>query len=100
MPRLASIQCASVRRLIALTATGFASLLLLAPAALAHDGGEGLYGQTNDKVVTTAGFIMIAAIPVFIFVASMIQGRLEKRKDEHRAAAKARAKSAEWQRGW
>ena len=100
MPRLASIQCAAVRRLIALTATGFVSLLLLAPAALAHDGGEGLYGQTNDKVVTTAGFILIVAIPVFVFVASMVQGRLEKRKDEHKAAAKARAKSAEWQRGW
>jgi uncharacterized membrane protein YhaH (DUF805 family) len=100
MPRPASIQCAAVRRLIALTATGLLALLLLAPAALAHDGGEGLYGQTNDKVVTTAGFILIVAIPVFVFVASMVQGRLEKRKDEHKAAAKARAKSAEWQRGW
>jgi hypothetical protein len=100
MPRLASIQCAAVRRLIALTATSFVSLLLLAPAALAHDGGEGLYGQTDDKVVTAAGFILIVFIPVFIFVASMIQGRLEKRKDEHKAAAKARATSAEWQRGW
>ena len=89
-----------MRRLIALTATSFVSLLLLAPAALAHDGGEGLYGQTNDKVVTAAGFILIVFIPVFIFVASMIQGRLEKRKDEHKAAAKARAASAEWQRGW
>ena len=89
-----------MRRLIALTATSFVSLLLLAPAALAHDGGEGLYGQTNDKVVTAAGFILIVFIPVFIFVASMIQGRLEKRKDARKEAAKARAKSAEWQRGW
>ena len=89
-----------MRRLIALTATSFVSLLLLAPAALAHDGGEGLYGQTNDKVVTAAGFILIVSIPTFVFVASMIQGRLEKRKDEHKAAAKARANSAEWQRGW
>jgi hypothetical protein len=100
MPRPASIQCAVVRRLIALTTTTVVSLLLLAPAALAHDGGEGLYGQTNDKVVTDIGFILIAFFPVFIFVASLIQGRLEKRKDEHKAAAKARAKSAEWQRGW
>jgi hypothetical protein len=100
MPRPASIQCAAVRRLIALTATGFVSLLLLAPAALAHDGGEGLYGQTNDKVVTATGFILIVSIPTFIFVASMIQGRLEKRKHERLDAAKARTKSAEWQRGW
>ena len=54
----------------------------------------------NDKVTTAAGFILIVFFPTFILVASMIQGRLEKRKDAHKAAAKARAKSAEWQRGW
>ena len=89
-----------MRRLIALTTTSLVSLLMLAPAALAHDGGEGLYGQTNDKVTTAAGFILILFFPTFIFVASMIQGRLEKRKDAHKAAAKARSQSAEWQRGW
>ncbi len=89
-----------MRRLIALTTTTLVSLLMLAPAALAHDGGEGLYGQSNDKVTTAAGFILILFFPTFIFVASMIQGRLEKRKDAHKAAAKARSQSAEWQRGW
>ena len=89
-----------MRRLIAITTTTAVGLLLLAPAAFAHDGGEGLYGQTNDKVTTAAGFILILFFPTFIFVASMIQGRLEKRKDAHKAAAKARAKSSEWQRGW
>jgi ABC-type nickel/cobalt efflux system permease component RcnA len=100
MSRPASVQCAAVRRLIVLTATSVISLMLLAPAALAHDGGEGLYGQTNDKVVTVAGFILIVFFPAFIFFATLIQGRLEKRKDERKAAAKARAKSPEWQRGW
>jgi hypothetical protein len=100
MARPASIECAPVRRLIALTTTTLVSLLMLAPAALAHDGGEGLYGQTNDKVTTAAGFILILFFPTFIFVASMIQGRLEKRRDAHKAAAKARSQSAEWQRGW
>ena len=52
-----------------------------ASAALAHDGGEGWWGETNDKVVTNAGFILIAFFPLFIFVMSMIQWRLEKRKD-------------------
>ena len=28
-----------------------------------HDGGEGLYGETNDKVVTNAGFILIVFFP-------------------------------------
>jgi len=89
-----------VRRLIAITTTAAIALLVLAPAALAHDGGEGLYGQTDDKVTTAAGFILIVFIPVFIFAASMLQGHLEKRKDARKAAAKDRAKSAEWQRGW
>jgi hypothetical protein len=100
MPLDAAVECAAVRRLIALTTTTAIALLLLAPAALAHDGGEGLYGQTNDKVTTAAGFILIVFFPTFIFFASMIQGRLEKRKDARKAAAKARAKSSEWQRGW
>ena len=75
-------------------------MLAGAPAALAHSGGEGYYGQTDDKVVTIAGFTLILFFPVFVFVASMVQGHLEKRKDERKAAAKARAKSPEWQRGW
>jgi hypothetical protein len=89
-----------MRRLVAITTSTVIGLLLLAPAALAHDGGEGLWGQTNDKVTTAAGFILILFFPTFIFVASMIQGRLQKRKDAHKDAAKARAKSSEWQRGW
>ena len=96
----ASVQCAAVRRLIVLTATTAVSLLLMAPVALAHDGGEGYYGQTDDKVVTFAGFALILFFPLFVFSMSMLQGHLEKRKDARLAAAKARAKNPEWQRGW
>ena len=99
MPR-ASIQCATVRRLILLTAWSVALVLVAAPAALAHDGGEGYYGQTDDKVVTIAGFTLILFFPVFVFAASMLQGHLEKRKDARKAADKARATNPEWQRGW
>ena len=59
------------------------------PSALAHDGGEGTYGEANDKVVTNAGFILIAFFPLFIAAMSCIQWRLEKRKDRRKAAAKA-----------
>ena len=79
---------------------GKTTLLRMLAGEAGIDGGEGLYGQTNDKVVAATGFILIAFIPIFIFVASMIQGRLEKRKHERLDAAKARTKSAEWQRGW
>jgi hypothetical protein len=73
---------------------------LLAPVALAHDGGEGTYGETSDKVVTNAGFMVIAFFPLFILAMSLLQWRLEKRKDARKAAAKRRASAAEWRGGW
>ena len=90
-----------MRRLsFAISMTVLLALLVLAPAALAHDGGEGLYGETNDKVTAAIGGVLIVAFPLIIFFASKLQGHLEKRKDARKKAAKARAKSAEWQRGW
>ena len=77
-----------------------AVLALTAPAALAHDGGEGLWGETNDKVITNAGFILIAFFPLFILCASLIQWRLEKRKDARKAAVKARKARVDVRGGW
>jgi hypothetical protein len=75
---------------------------LTAPLALAegHDGGEGLWGETDDKVITNAGFFLIAFFPLFIFVMSMIQGGLDKRKDRRKAADKARKARADQRGGW
>jgi hypothetical protein len=89
-----------MRRLLLATSTTLVTMLALAPLALAHDGGEGIYGQTNDKVVARTGFILIFGIPIFIFLVSMLQRHLEHRKDARLAATKARAKSTEWSRGW
>ncbi|MCW2968351.1 MAG: hypothetical protein JWM71_2123 [Solirubrobacteraceae bacterium] len=86
--------------MLRLLPTTVALFLLIAPAALAHDGGEGWYGQTNDKVVTNAGFILIAFFPLFILFASMLQWKLDKRKDARKKAAKARSSSRRWQGGW
>jgi len=83
--------------------TALLALVLLAssaPAALAHDGGEGLWGETNDKVITNAGFILIAFFPLFILCVSLLQWRLEKRKDARKAAAKARSARADVRGGW
>jgi hypothetical protein len=77
-----------------------ALLAASAQTALAHDGGEGLWGETNDKVITNAGFILIAFFPLFVFVMSMIQWRLDKRKDARKAAAKARHARADLRGGW
>ena len=78
-------------------------LALTAPVALAaegHDGGEGLYGETDDKVVTNAGFIIIAAFPFIVFLLSMLMWVLDKRKDRRKKAAKARTARADARGGW
>jgi hypothetical protein len=80
--------------------TTIALFLLTAPAALAHDQGTGWYGETNDKVVTNAGFILIIFFPLFILLASLLQWKLDKRKDVRKKAAKARSASRRWQGGW
>ena len=74
--------------LLAVTAT-----LVVAAPVFAHDGGEGWWGETDDRVVTNAGFILIIFFPLFVFVMSLIQWRLEKRKDLRKAAAKRRAQA-------
>ena len=73
------------------------TLLVAAAPVLAHDGGEGWYGETNDRVVTNAGFILIIFFPLFILLMSLLQWQLEKRKYRRKAAAKA---SAEAEGGW
>ncbi len=80
---------------------GVCLLALCAPAALATvDGGEGLYGETDDKVVTNAGYLLIAFFPLFVAVMSFIQWRLEKRKEARKAAEKARRADPELRGGW
>ena len=83
--------------------TIFLTLALVAPvwaSEVGHDGGEGTYGLTNDKVVTNAGFLIIGGIPLLIFLLSLAQWRLDKRKDDRKKAAKARGTAPEWRGGW
>ena len=75
-------------------------LAVRATAALAHDGGEGTYGPTDDRVVTYAGFILIGFFPLLVFLLSMLQWSLDKRKDRRKAAAKARRARADLRGGW
>jgi hypothetical protein len=83
--------------LLGLTVT----LLTLAPAALAREtGGEGWYGETTDKTITYAMYLVIIFFPTVILVLSVIQWRLDKRKHARLAAARRRAASAEWRGGW
>ena len=90
-----------MRRIAVSLALSCLTLALLAPVALAGkpDNGEGLYGETNDKVVTNAGFIIIAVFPLLVLVLSLIQWRLDKRKEARKAALKARP-DVHWHGGW
>ena len=89
-----------MRRLLASLCASTMLLLALAPTALAYNDGRGFYGATNDKVVTNAGFILIIFFPLFVLAMSLLQWRLEKRKDARKAAQKARVGDARWRGGW
>jgi hypothetical protein len=76
-------------------------LLSAAPAfAQASDQGQGTWGPASDKVVTDAGFILIAGFPLLILILSLIQNALDKRKYRRLAAAKARRARADERGGW
>lgn len=60
-----------------------ACLLLVAPAALASNG-VGWSGRTTDKMVTLWGLGLVVFFPVLITVLSLLQGRLERAKEERK----------------
>jgi hypothetical protein len=55
-------------------------MLLLAAPALADEGGEGLYGKANDKVITNFGFGLMIFFTVLVVGLSIAQHLLDKRK--------------------
>jgi type VI protein secretion system component VasF len=67
-------------RLLVVTAVAVGVLLALAPAAIAADG-VGLWGRTDDRVITFWAFAVIAFFAVLVIVLSLIQIRLESRKE-------------------
>ena len=88
------------RIVTALLIVAIAALAFAAPALATAHSGEGWYGETNDVNVTNAMFIAIIFFPTVIFILSVIQWRLEKRKHARMDAAKRRAANADWRGGW
>jgi hypothetical protein len=68
-------------------AVTLALTLASAAPAMAH-AGEGWAGELNDKVITFFSLGVMLFFVLVIVVFSSIQGRLEKRKDEKKAAQK------------
>ena len=54
--------------------------LALAAPAMAGKGGEGLYGKTDDKVITNFGFGLIIFFTTIVITFSVIQHLLDRRK--------------------
>jgi ABC-type nickel/cobalt efflux system permease component RcnA len=89
-----------MRRVLTTLSVSAVTFAVLAQAALAADHGEGWYGETDDKVVTNSGFILIAFFPLFVLFMTLLQNRLDKRKNMRKKAAKARQQRPEWGGGW
>jgi putative copper export protein len=71
-------------RIVAAIPAALSLLPIAAPAALA-DNGAGLAGPVTDKTVTFFCFGVIAFFALLVIGLSLIQGRLEKRKEMRRA---------------
>lgn len=73
-----------MKRTAATLLSVWALILATAPAALASEGA-GLAGPTTDKTVTFFCFGVIAFFAGLVIVLSLIQNRLERRKEQRRA---------------
>jgi hypothetical protein len=71
------------RRLALAIATSIVAMLALAPGAMAADG-VGLWGRTDDKVITYFSFAVMAMFAILVIVLSIVQSRLESRKERAR----------------
>ena len=70
-------------RLTAALASTAVLFLLQAQVAMAADG-VGLAGRVTEKTVTFICLGLIAFFPILVISLSLIQGRLEARKDRRR----------------
>ena len=78
-----------MRRIATALPLSLVSLLLLAGPVLAaegNDNGEGLVGETNDKIITFFSLGVIVFFTLVVILGSAIQSALEKRKQRRKAA--------------
>jgi hypothetical protein len=78
-----------MRRIATTIPLSIVSLLLLAGPALAaegNDNGEGLVGETDDKIITFFSLGVVVFFVLVVTLGTIIQSSLEKRKDRRKAA--------------
>jgi hypothetical protein len=62
-----------------------AAWLVPAASAYAGDNGEGLWGETDDRIITFFSLGLVIFFTVFVILASWLQGALERRKEQRKA---------------
>jgi nitrogen fixation/metabolism regulation signal transduction histidine kinase len=72
------------RRLTAAAVVVLSQLLLAAPA-LARNG-EGLAGETNDKVITIFCLGVVIFFTLVVILGTLVQSSLDRRKEARKAA--------------
>ena len=72
-----------MRRLVPLLV--LATWLLLAAPAFAGDNGEGLVGETDDRIITFFCLGLVVAFTVIVALFSALQARLDRRKEDRKA---------------
>ena len=60
--------------------------LVLAAPAMAHDNGEGLVGETDDRIITFFSLGVVVFFILVVCVGSYLQSVLDKRKQARKAA--------------
>jgi hypothetical protein len=73
----------NIRRTLTILALALAAHLALAPAAVAGDG-EGWLGRPDDLTITLFGYGVIAFFIVVPIVFSLLQAKLDSRKDRRK----------------
>jgi Kef-type K+ transport system membrane component KefB len=62
-----------------------AAWLIPAATAFAGDNGEGLYGETDDKIITFFCLGVVIFFALFVTLASWLQAVLDRRKEQRKA---------------
>jgi hypothetical protein len=77
-----------LRNRLLLGAFALSTQLYLAAPALAADDGEGLIGETNDKIITFFALGVLLFFTLVVILGSLIQSSLDKRKTARMEAHK------------
>jgi len=72
-------------RIVLLASLALSTWLLYAVPAFASDNGEGLVGETDDKIITFFSLGVVVFFALLVTLLSWLQSALDKRKEQRKA---------------